>query len=159
MEAYSLDLRERVAAACDEGVETRTEVAERFGVSTSFIRKLLARRRRTGSIAAKPRSGGVPPTLKPRDLVQVRRLVKRQPDATLEELCGRLAEATGTSVKGWTMCRALGELGLGRKKSPCTPASVTRPACGASAPPGAGESAAWPGGGWSSWTRAGPPRA
>lgn len=159
MEAYSLDLRERAVAACDEGEETREEVAERFGVSTSFIRKLLRRRRETGSIAARPRSGGVPAALKAGDLRQVRRLVEHQPDATLEELCDRLAKRTGTSVKGWTMCRAVGALGLRRKKSLCTPASATPPACGGSAPSGGGRSGWWPSGGWSSWTRAGRPRA
>ena len=56
MEALSLDLRERVAAACDEGSDTQPEVAERFGVSVSFITKLMRRRRATSSLAAKPRS-------------------------------------------------------------------------------------------------------
>ena len=32
MEAYSVDLRRRVAAAYDQGVETIEEIAERFGV-------------------------------------------------------------------------------------------------------------------------------
>ncbi len=55
MEAYSLDLRECVCAACDEWLETRAEVAERLGVSRSFVQKLL-RRRKSGSIQAKPSS-------------------------------------------------------------------------------------------------------
>ena len=33
-----MDLRERVVAACDEGVDTREEIGERFGVSVSWIR-------------------------------------------------------------------------------------------------------------------------
>jgi putative transposase len=44
-EPYSRDLRERVAAACDEVAETREEVAERFGVSVRFVYGLLRRRR------------------------------------------------------------------------------------------------------------------
>ena len=36
MEALSLDLRERVLAACDEGDLTRQEVADDFVVSRSF---------------------------------------------------------------------------------------------------------------------------
>src|SRR4051794_13006103 len=55
------DLRERVVAACDEGLDTRAEVAERFSVSESWIRRLLQRQRETGSIAPKPRGGGQPP--------------------------------------------------------------------------------------------------
>lgn len=126
MEALSLDLRERVAAACDEGSDTQPEVAERFGVSVSFITKLLRRRRGTGSLAAKPRGGGRKPALGRRDLGRVRRLVAEQPDATLAELCGRLAARGGPPAGAWTMCRALKALGLVRKKSPSTPPSVTR---------------------------------
>jgi transposase len=44
MEAYSLDLRERICAACDEGLETRQEVADRFGVGRWFVQKLLRQR-------------------------------------------------------------------------------------------------------------------
>ncbi len=61
MAAYSMDLRERVVAACDEGFDTRAEVAERFSVSESWVRRLLQRRRETGSIAPKPRGGGKAP--------------------------------------------------------------------------------------------------
>ena len=43
MAAYSMDLRERVVAACDEGGDTRAEIAERFSVSGSWVRRLLQR--------------------------------------------------------------------------------------------------------------------
>ncbi len=48
MQAYCLDLRERVVSAYENGVETILEVAERFEVSDSFIKKLLRRKRTTG---------------------------------------------------------------------------------------------------------------
>ena len=127
MEALSLDLRERVAAAWDEGSDTQPEIAERFAVSVSFVTKLLRRRRLTGSVAARPRGGGRSPALGPRDLGRVRRLVAEQPDATLAELCGRLRAGGGPGVGVWTMCRALKALGLVRKKSLSTPARGTRP--------------------------------
>jgi len=41
MEAYSMDLRERVMVAVEEGVVTRKEIAESFGVTTRWIRKLV----------------------------------------------------------------------------------------------------------------------
>lgn len=126
MEALSLDLRERVAAACDEGSESQPELADWFSVSVSFITKLLRRRRLTGSVAPKPRGGGRKPALRERDLRRVRGLVAEQPDATLAELCQRLAARGGPAVGAWTMCRALKTLGLVRKKSRSTPASGTR---------------------------------
>ena len=57
MRAYSMDLRERVVAACDAGDATREQIAARFSVSVSWIRDLMRRRRETGSIAPKPRGG------------------------------------------------------------------------------------------------------
>ena len=61
MDAYSKDLRERVVGACEGREMTQQEVAEAFGVSLSFITKLLRRKRQTGSITAKPRGGGRKP--------------------------------------------------------------------------------------------------
>jgi transposase len=55
MEAYSLDLRQRICSACDEQTETRQEVADRFGVGRWFVQKLLRQRRVEGTIAAKAR--------------------------------------------------------------------------------------------------------
>jgi hypothetical protein len=37
MEAYSLDLRERICVAYDEGLDSVTELAERYGVGRCFI--------------------------------------------------------------------------------------------------------------------------
>ncbi len=48
MEAYSLDLRERVMVAVEEGFETRKEIAESFGVTTRWIRKFVQQYRETG---------------------------------------------------------------------------------------------------------------
>jgi hypothetical protein len=64
MAAYSMDLRERVVAACDEGIDTRAEIADRFSASESWIRRLLQRRRETGSIAPKPPRRGPDPGLR-----------------------------------------------------------------------------------------------
>jgi len=126
MEAYSLDLRERVVRACDDRLGTRQEIGEMLGVSVSFITKLLRRRRMENSIAAKPHSGGGKPALDEKHLGQVRKLVDKQPDATLSELCQRLHGGGGPQVHLWTMCRALQRLGLARKKSLFTPRNAIR---------------------------------
>ena len=44
MDAYSLDLRTRVLAACDAGKKTK-QVAEQFSVSPAWVRRLKQRRR------------------------------------------------------------------------------------------------------------------
>lgn len=57
--AYSLDLRERVAAAVAAGESCR-KVAATFKVSVASVVKWLQRLRATGSAAAKPRGGNRP---------------------------------------------------------------------------------------------------
>ena len=54
MDTYSEDPRQRVVQACDDGILTREEMAEPFRVSTAWIRRLLQRRRETGSFSALP---------------------------------------------------------------------------------------------------------
>jgi transposase len=128
MKAYSQDLRERVVRACDERRGTRQQIADLFGVSTAWVRRLLQRRRQTGSFAAKPHAGGPPPKMTPdrRDRLVV--LVSEQPDATLAELRDRLGAAVHLS----TVARALCRLGLRVKKKSSTPPSRTAPTCGTS---------------------------
>jgi hypothetical protein len=58
MRAYSLDLREKIIAAYDRKGMTQRELSESFGVSLSFIEKLLRRRRSRGDIACLPHGGG-----------------------------------------------------------------------------------------------------
>ena len=112
MAAYSRDLRERVVAACDEGGDTRAEIAERFSVSESWVRRLLQRRRETGSITPKPRGGGQPPTFEGEAAERLRQAVAADPDATLKELAGASGVACSTSA----VDRALKRRGITRKR-------------------------------------------
>lgn len=113
MRPYSMDLRRRVVAACDRKDEQRVKIAERFGVSTAWIRRLLQRRRETGSIAPLPQNPGRKLALDDRKMERLRRIVGRQPDATLREL----KEHLGVRLSDGAMIRALGRLKLTLKKS------------------------------------------
>ena len=86
MAPFSLDLRERVAAAVDHREGSQREIARRFRVSLSFIVRLLQRRREAGTLAPKPHGGGPRLALNRRDQQRLRRLVKKQNDATLKQL-------------------------------------------------------------------------
>ncbi len=113
MRPYSMDLRERVVAACDAREGTREQIAKRFGVSTSWIRRLLQRRRETGSIAAWPQNAGRKPKLNDRQMARLKHLVAKRPDATLQEL----KKGLGVTMSDDAMIRALRVLGLPLKKS------------------------------------------
>jgi transposase len=113
MKPYSMDLRVRVVAACDAREGTRQQIAKRFGVSERWVRRLLQRRKETGSIAALPQNPGRKPKLNERQMGQLQRLVQRHPDATLREL----KEGLKVKMTDRALLRALGVLGFTLKKS------------------------------------------
>ena len=110
LRAYSQDLRERVLADCDAGMKT-VEVAQKYRVSESWVRRLKQRRRTTGSISPKKQRYGRQPkwTEHAEKLVAA---VRQTPDITLEELKAKLP--SGLSIS--TLWRALRALGLTLKK-------------------------------------------
>jgi transposase len=113
MRAYSTDLRRRVVAACDARDGTREQIAARFAVSASWIRKVLRQRRDTGSIAPRPHGGGRRSAFDEAAAARLRQAVRDDDDATLEEL-GR---AAGVACSVPAVYRALARLGITRKKS------------------------------------------
>ena len=121
MEAYSLDLRERVVRAYDQRVGSQHQIAELFGVSLSWVEKLLRRRRETGTIQALPHGGGPAPVFDSPRLQQLREHVAGDPDATLAQLRDRMDLKVSLSV----IHRALVKLGLTYKKRHCEPPSKT----------------------------------
>ena len=124
MKASSLDLREKIVRAVDERGGSQGIVAQLFGVSRSFVEKLLRRRRCSGSGAPLPHAGG--PGRKLRDTGAVlRRAVARQPEVRLAELGERVAAKRRGPVSVATMCRELQRLELPRKKTRAMPPSGT----------------------------------
>jgi transposase len=122
---YSNDLRTKIVEAYQRGEGTQCGLAERFGVSGTFVVNLLRRHRQTGSVEPKAHGGGQQPRLDTKRLEVVAELVKADSDATLDELLERVAERTGVRVSNPTMSRVLRRLGLPRKKSRSTPQNET----------------------------------
>ena len=125
MKAYSLDLRQKIVRACDQQLGSQRAIAALFGVSQSFVEKLLHRRRTTGAVTARPHGGGARPSCDAEALALVQRLVEAQSDATLEELCEQLSQQRGLRVSRPTMSRVLQRLGWPRKKSHSMPRNAT----------------------------------
>ena len=123
MRPYSQDLRDRVVAACDAGELTREEIAEEFDVSTSWIRRLLQRRREEGHYGAKQGKRGRKPVIVGQSLTQLDQLVEERPDATLEEL----RDHTSASCSLVTISNTLKRLGYRRKKRLSRAAEQDRP--------------------------------
>ena len=112
---YPKELRASVVTAVEQGEFTIPEIAHLFGVGLTFVKKML-RLHRTGD-DLKPRRGGGPEALlQKRELALLRQAVKKQPDATLEELQIVLAKKGRVGASRPTICRALQQLELPRKK-------------------------------------------
>lgn len=112
--SYSLDLRERVARFVDEGA-SRNAAAAHFGVSVSFVVKLMAAFRRTGSLEAKPEGGWRYSKLDPHRDFLMRRVAEKD-DITMPELAMELAEL-GTVVDPSSISRWLIRNGYRFKKN------------------------------------------
>jgi len=119
MKPFSMDLRERVVAACEAATDTQAEVAKRFNVSHVWVKKLLQRKRNSGVIAPKPHGGGRKPVFEGERLDRLKAAVQETPDAALRELL----EKTGVAASVMAVFRALERLDCRRKKSRCTPAN------------------------------------
>jgi len=116
MQAYSLDLRQRVVRAYEQADASISEIAEQFGVSLGFVKKMLRQWRATGDLSPLPHGGGKPSSLSSPLRQKLRGKVRAQSDITLVELQDFLATEEQTSVHIATISRALAKLDLPRKK-------------------------------------------
>lgn len=116
MRAYSTDFRHSIVRAYEQGQGSQRQLARLFGVSLSFIQRLLQRYRQTGSVVPKPHGGGQPGKIIPY-LATVAQLQDETPDATLAELCEQVAEKHQVWVSSATMSRALRRVDRPRKKN------------------------------------------
>jgi transposase len=148
MKTISLDLRERILAAYDDGEGTREEVARRFRVSLGLVKKLLQQRRRLGDIRPQHHRSGCKPRIVARHHHQLRTLLAKTPDLTLKEL----RAATGLACTLPAIHYVLVRLGLTYKKRHSGLANKTVPTSGARGGPGGGSRPASIRRGWSSST-------
>ena len=117
------EMRRRILKAYDEGQGTRAEVARRFQVSEDFVKKLLKQRKRTGEIAPRHRNSGRKPKITPTHRKQMRKMIEKQPDLTLEEI----REKVGLECTVQAVHYALQGMGLTYKKRRSMRASKTVP--------------------------------
>ena len=93
------------------------EVADRFAVSRSWVNNLVQRQKQTGSLAAKPHGGGAVAKVNATHYTILEAIIDGQNDITLLEIRQRFAEKTEILVSQSTICRALQEIELTRKKN------------------------------------------
>ncbi len=123
---YSSDLRERVVVQVNAGY-SRREVGRRFGVSPSFVVKLMRRVADTGSAtpAKRGRPFGHGKLAHVTNALVAR--VEALPDATLAELAAWLADKHNVHVHLFSISRALQAAGFTYKKIAAGGGGWTRP--------------------------------
>ena len=120
MESYSKEFRREVLAACDADGGTR-EVALRFKVSESWVRRIKQERREQGKVAPNIRRNRRK-SWEPHAAWLLAKLNER-PDIYLRELQTAAHEELGWKVSDVTLSRACRALRRTRKKRPSSQSS------------------------------------
>ena len=124
MKAYSVDLREKVLRAVDQG-NAREEIVKLLGVSAATIKRYLKQRRETGSVAPKAIPGRPPKKLGPLQAELVAQL-QAHDDVRLEDHCQLWEQSHRVKVSTSTMSRAIRRVGWTRKKRRWVPVNVEK---------------------------------
>ena len=122
MTPYPTPIRRRIIELYGTGLETE-EIAGVLGYSVAGVRRVRQRFGETGSVEPKSGKRGRKPRFDDAGSRRLAEAVARTPDATLAEL----REAVGVAADLAVYCRALGRLGLTRKKSRFAPPSRRAP--------------------------------
>jgi putative transposase len=117
MKAYSLDLRERVVSTYESEQTTIKEVAKRFSVGETFVKKMLKHKRARGVVEAPRHGGGKPRILDEKHLRALRQWLKKEPDLTLRELQEKLFSEKRKAISVAALGATLQRERLTRKKS------------------------------------------
>lgn len=120
VQAYGMALRKRVIAASEKGHGTR-EVALRFDVSESWVRRLKQRLRERGSLEPLPHHPGPKRKLTTEHEALLLKLIEQKPGLTLAQMQSRLP----VRVCLQTINSALHRLNISVKKRRYGPANKT----------------------------------
>lgn len=125
MKAYSLDLRQRIATALQNG-DKEKEIATRFEVSLSTVQRLDRRLRQQESLAAKP-TPGKPCLLRSEEQEAFALMLTERTDWTIQSMAMAWQERSGRCLAKSTLHDLLRRIGWRFKKRVGRPRSKTRP--------------------------------
>ena len=107
MKALSMDLRERILAAVEDGSENMRQIAERFSVSYQVVQKLKYQWRDLGTLEPQTYKAGRKRTLSDAQRKRLDELIRDDPGLTLEQLRLKLrVDCSITTI--WAELRRLG---------------------------------------------------
>jgi transposase len=105
MRAYGVDLRWRVVEAVQQKEGTHEELAGRFSVSVSWIKKMVSQWKQLGTLEPQTHHCGRKPKLSEEDHQRLAGLVEEEADATLEQYQERLGVNCCLTTIWKALCR------------------------------------------------------
>jgi transposase len=123
MNAYSVDLRERIIEALRRGMG-KSEAARTFSVSLSSVKRYAKLAEEGRSLTPKKRPGSKP-KLDERASKLLEEDIKERPFITLQRRCEYLCSIASLEVSRSTMCRAIKRMNSTRKKGEDRPKNAT----------------------------------
>ena len=124
--AYSDDLRGKILRAYERGRLGLEALAEQFGVSYGYTKKIRRQQFQSGRVERRPQSRHGPVSRVTAEVEeQLRSALRRQPDLTLRELAERLEQSRQLRLSRTRLWEVLGRMGLRRKKNRSTRPSKT----------------------------------
>src|ERR1051326_1265506 len=133
---YANDLRRKFLQSYDRGKASLEELAEQYGVSVGWAKKISARRTRTGQIDFLPYRRGPQSRATEEVKAWLRGRVRQQADLTLVELQQGLMEEKKVQLSVSRLWWVLKEMGLRLKKSHSTHRNEIRQKRGSGGKPG-----------------------
>ena len=116
--AYSDDLRGKILRAYERGRLGLEALAEQFGVSYGYTKKIRRQQLQSGRVERVPQSRHGPVSRVTKEVEeQLRQELRRQPDLTLQELAERLEHSRQLRLSRSRLWVVLGRMGLRRKKN------------------------------------------
>ena len=123
--AYDDDLRQKVLYALDTRQASQARLADLLGVSLSWIKGIVRRRRETGNPHALPHRGGRCPKLNTAQREAVQQYLAVHDDVLLRELQAWLEAQYRLTLSLSSLSRCLTAMNWPRKKNQCMPVSGT----------------------------------
>jgi len=124
--AYSDDLRGKILRAYERGQLGLEALAEQFGVSYGYTKKIRRQQLQSGRRERVPQARHGPMSrVTPEVEEELRRALRRQPDLTLRELGEGLKQSRQLRLSRTRLWVVLQRLGLRRKKNRSMPTSRT----------------------------------
>ena len=114
MKAYSIDLRQRVVTAVEQGLN-KSAAARTFQVDLSTVKRWVRLKTATGSLEPKPRPG-LAPRIHPDQYPALAAQMRAQPDAALQTHCQRWTQEHHQTLSVSTLSRTLKRMKWSRKK-------------------------------------------